>query len=79
LIFNPFQVDINQNAIGDACEFKPIVGVNTNNLKTELQVTNGSLFIDNPEKGIIMKDNLGHCYKIRVVNNQIELVPLTCP
>lgn len=79
LIYNPFQVDLNQNAVGDACEFKPIVGVNTNNLKTELQVTNGSLFIDNPEKGIIMKDNLGHCYKIRVVNNQIELVPLTCP
>jgi hypothetical protein len=78
-VFNPFQIDQNQNGIGDACEVFPKTGINTTNPKTELHLSNGSLYIDNPEKGIVLKDNLGNCHIIKIVNGAISVTPITCP
>lgn len=78
-VFNPFQIDQNQNGIGDACEVFPKTGINTTNPKTELHLSNGSLYIDNPEKGIVLKDNLGNCHIIKIVNGAISVTSITCP
>lgn len=78
-VYNPFQIDQNQNGIGDACEVFPKMGINTNDPKTEIHLSNGSLYIDNPEKGIILKDYQGLCHIIKIVNGLIIVSPITCP
>jgi len=78
-ISNPFQIDQNNNNIGDACEDFTKIGINTQEPKSELHLSNGSLFIDNPEKGIILKDYQGNCFIIKVVNNLLALQQITCP
>lgn len=78
-VYNPFQIDINQNGIGDACEVFPSVGINTTTPKAELHISNGSIYIDNPDKGIIMKDNNGICHIIKMVNGSISATPIACP
>lgn len=78
-ISNHFQIDQNNNNIGDACEDFPKLGINTQDPKSELHLSNGSLFIDNPEKGIILKDYQGNCFIIKVVNNTLALQQITCP
>jgi hypothetical protein len=78
-VYNPFQIDQNQNGIGDACEVFPKVGINTNDPKTELHLSNGALYIDNPEKGIVLKDYQGNCHIIKIINGLINVSPITCP
>ncbi len=78
-IFNPFQIDQNNNNIGDACEEFPKVGINTQEPKSELHLSNGSLYIDNPEKGIILKDYQGNCFILKVINSLLALETITCP
>ncbi len=78
-ISNHFQIDQNNNNIGDACEDFPKLGINTQDPKSELHLSNGSLFIDNPEKGIILKDYQGNCFIIKVVNSSLALQQITCP
>lgn len=78
-VYNPFQIDQNQNGIGDACEVFPKMGINTNDPKTELHLSNGSLYIDNPEKGIILKDYHGNCHIVKIINGLINVSPITCP
>ena len=78
-ISNHNQIDQNNNNIGDACEDFPKIGINTQDPKSELHLSNGSLFIDNPEKGIILKDYQGNCFIIKVVNNLLALQQITCP
>lgn len=78
-ISNHYQIDQNNNNIGDACEDFPKLGINTQDPKSELHLSNGSLFIDNPEKGIILKDYQGNCFIIKVVNNSLALQQITCP
>lgn len=78
-IANPFQTDQNNNNIGDACEEFPKLGINTQDPKTELHLSNGSLFIDNPEKGIILKDYQGNCFIIKVINDSLGLQSIPCP
>ena len=78
-IFNPYQIDQNVNGVGDACEVFPKIGINTTAPKTELHLSNGSLYIDNPEKGIVLKDYLGNCHIIKIVNGAISVAPFTCP
>lgn len=78
-ISNSFQIDQNNNNIGDACEEFPKLGINTQDPKSELHLSNGSLYIDNPEKGIILKDYQGNCFILKVVNNALALETITCP
>lgn len=81
--YNPNQTDLNNNGIGDACEVFPKVGINMNNPKSELQISNGDLYLDNPEKGIILRDYNGFCYRIKVLKisgiPKIAISQITCP
>ncbi len=81
--FNPNQIDLNGNGIGDACENSPGVGINTTDPKSELHLALSNLYIDNPDKGLIMKDAQNNCYKssIILVNGvpQIKVTLVTCP
>lgn len=78
-IYNPSQTDQNNNGIGDACEVFPKVGINTNSPKTELHLSNGTLYVDNPEKGIILKNHQGQCFIIKMNGNLLQVTPVNCP
>jgi hypothetical protein len=56
------------------------VGIGTENPKSKLQVTDGDVYIDNPNRGIIMKDVNGGCWRITlgVVGNFVS-TPIVCP
>lgn len=83
LDFNPNQIDLNNNGIGDACEHLPGVGINTSDPKSELHLALSNLYIDNPDKGLIMKDAQNNCYKssIVLINGvpQIKVTLVPCP
>ncbi|MBK8348462.1 MAG: hypothetical protein IPL08_12870 [Saprospiraceae bacterium] len=76
---NPFQTDQNNNGIGDVCEDFPKVGFNTSNPQTELHLANGTLYIDNPDKGIILKNHQGQCFIIKMNGTILQAVPISCP
>jgi hypothetical protein len=82
-LFNPNQIDSNSNSVGDACESFGKMGFNTLNPKTEMHLSNTNIFMDNPDKGLIMKDVQGNCYKtsVVIVNNvpQFKLFSIPCP
>ena len=82
-IFNPYQLDYNFNSIGDACENFPRVGLNNSNPQTEMQLSYSNLYLDHPEKGIILKAENNQCYKIQIqlINNEpkLKLVNIPCP
>lgn len=42
------------------------VGIGTDNPKSKLQVTDGDVYVDNPNRGIILKDVNGGCWRITV-------------
>jgi hypothetical protein len=56
------------------------VGIGTENPKSKVQVTDGDVYIDNPNRGIIMKDVNGGCWRITlgVVGNFVS-TPIVCP
>ena len=76
---NPFQTDLNNNGIGDACEDFPKIGINRTNPKAEFHISNGSIFIDNPEKGIILKNHQGQCYTFKAIGNTMQIIYIPCP
>ncbi|MBK8699443.1 MAG: thrombospondin type 3 repeat-containing protein [Saprospiraceae bacterium] len=76
---NPFQTDLNNNGIGDACEDFPKIGINQTNPKSEFHISNGSIFIDNPEKGLILKNHQGQCYTLKANENILQVVYIPCP
>lgn len=78
-IANPFQTDQNNNNIGDLCEDFPKIGLNTDDPRTELHLSNGTLYIDNPDKGIILKNYHGQCFILKMVGNNLTTTQITCP
>lgn len=78
-VANPFQTDQNNNNIGDLCEDFPKVGLNKDDPQTELHLSNGTLYIDNPDKGIILKNYLGQCFMLKMIGNNLTTIPVTCP
>jgi hypothetical protein len=78
-IANPFQTDQNNNNIGDLCEDFPKIGINTNDPQTELHLSNGTLYVDNPDKGIILKNYQGECFILKMNGNTLTAIPVTCP
>ena len=78
-IANPFQTDQNNNNIGDLCEDFPKLGINTNDPQTELHLSNGTLYVDNPDKGIILKNYHGECFILKMIGNTLTAIPVTCP
>ena len=76
---NPFQTDLNNNGVGDACEDFPKIGLNTTNPLTEFHLSNGTLYIDNPEKGIILKNYQGQCYILKMDGQNLTTTLIPCP
>jgi hypothetical protein len=82
LLSNPDQLDANDNFIGDACEIAESgkIGVGTDMPKAQLELAGGDLYINNPQRGIIMKDFLGNCFRLYIdENGQLQTVRITCP
>jgi len=78
-VFNPFQTDLNNNGIGDACEDFPRMGLNTMDPLTELHLSNGTLYLDNPEKGIILKNHQNQCFILKMNGTNLVATQIPCP
>lgn len=76
---NPLQIDQNNNGIGDACEDFPKIGINTTNPQKELHLSNSSLYIDNVEKAIILKNQTGQCFLLWMNGNNLITTAVPCP
>ena len=73
-ISNPSQDDVNNNGIGDDCEF--IAG------SDDLQIANsaGDIYLENWSRGVIMKNVLGKCYRLNIDSKgNIVTTLITCP
>ena len=56
------------------------VGIGTENPNTKLHVTNGDVFIEDIDKGVIMKSPDGNCWRMTVDNSgNIKTESITCP
>ncbi len=56
------------------------VGIGTNNPKTKLQITNGDVYVENPNKGIILKSPDGACWRVTIGNDgNFVRTMITCP
>jgi hypothetical protein len=42
------------------------VGIGTQSPTTKLQVTNGDIYVENPNRGIILKSPSGNCYRVTI-------------
>lgn len=78
-VYNPIQIDNNNNGIGDACEQFPRLGFGTTNPKSEYHFSNGTIYLDNPEKQLILRKDNGECYTLRVVGNTLQAHTIPCP
>ena len=75
VIENENQIDTDGDGSGDACEELTVKLTNEN-----FQVEDGSIYIENATKGIVMKNANGDCYKITIddVGNLISTL-VNCP
>ena len=56
------------------------VGIGTNAPKTKLQVTTGDVYVENPDKGIILKSPNGSCWRVTIGNDgNFVRTSITCP
>jgi hypothetical protein len=82
LIANPDQLDSNDNFIGDACEVAESgkIGLSNTNPKAQLDISGGDLYLNNTQRGIIMKNFLGECYRLYLDEQGIlQTVLISCP
>ncbi|HJW30427.1 MAG TPA: thrombospondin type 3 repeat-containing protein, partial [Saprospiraceae bacterium] len=82
LMVNPDQADSNNNFIGNACETPEAgkVGINNPNPNSGLHIKNSDVYVDDPQRGLILKDFLGHCYRLHVdEDGQLRTIPINCP
>ena len=56
------------------------IGIGTKNPKTKLQVTNGDVYVENADKGIILKSPNGNCWRVTIGNDgNFIRTSITCP
>ena len=56
------------------------IGIGTNLPKTKLQVTNGDVYVENADKGIILKSPNGNCWRVTIGNDgNFIRTSITCP
>lgn len=56
------------------------VGIGTENPATKLQITDGDVFIENINKGVIMKSPNGSCWRVTVENDgSLKTSAIACP
>jgi hypothetical protein len=79
---NPDQFDSDGDGLGNPCDDPPGqgIGINTNTPAKALHLHDGTLYIDNPEKGIIMKGLDGNCYRLTInANGVLTATQIGCP
>ena len=82
LISNPDQEDTDNNFIGDACEVPEAgkVGINTDNPHSGLQIDSSDVFINNAQRGLILKNFLGECYRVYIDDmGRLNTSKIQCP
>jgi len=56
------------------------VGISTTNPKAKLQVTDGDIYIEDVNKGVIMKSPNGNCWRMTIDNSGTQIITaITCP
>ncbi len=56
------------------------VGIGTTAPHSKLQVTNGDVYVDNPNSGIILKSPNGYCWRVTIDNNgNFVRTQISCP
>ncbi len=81
-VINTDQADANDNFIGDACEQAELgkVGVNTSTPKAGLELEASDLYLNDANRGLIMRNPLGECYRIKVnLDGELQLKAISCP
>ena len=72
LVANTDQADANDNFIGDACE-SPASQVH-------MEVESQELFVNNNQKGLILTDPNGNCYRLNIdLEGNIRTTSISCP
>ena len=82
LIANADQADSNDNFIGNACETAEAgkIGLGNTTPKSQLDVSGGDLYLNNTQRGIILKNYLGECFRLVVdEDGALHTVQITCP
>ena len=72
LVANPNQADSNNNFIGNACE-SPASKVN-------MEIESHELFLNNNQKGLILTDPNGNCYRLNIdLEGNVRTKLISCP
>jgi hypothetical protein len=82
LIPNNDQIDSDGDGLGDACDDNPDqgIGINTDDPLKSLHIKNGTLYIDDAYKGIILKGKDGFCYRLTISEQgALEAKKIFCP
>ena len=81
-VSNPSQEDSNNNFIGNDCEIIELgkLGINTNLPSTGLELLASDLFLNDPKRGLILKNFNGACFRLYLdENGQLMTKSITCP
>lgn len=71
---NPEQGDIDSDGVGDICDVNP----NYNN--ATINTGQGDIYVDEIQRGIIMKNDLGDCYRLRITKDgAVRSDKVACP
>lgn len=86
---NATQTDTNNDGVGDACQSSSTintgnstggVGIGTTSPKSQLEVAEGDIFINNIHRGVIMKAANGKCFRYQPNSKGVLLgKEITCP
>ena len=56
------------------------VGIGTSTASSKLQVSNGNLYIDTQNNGVIMRDTVdGTCHKLVITSGSLSVASIACP
>ena len=81
-ISNPDQNDSNNNLIGDKCETAEPgkTGVNTLTPLSGFELKGSDLFINDKQRGLIVKNSAGECFKVFINDKgNLSTQKITCP